>query len=570
MESAGLYYQPPDSEPLFLCGPFAVLGRCAQTDGSRQGVVITLTPERDQSQQLILYRAQLAAGAQPLLQRLLDRGLRVNFTAQAARLLQRFFLELAPALRCQLVERSGWVDDQHFVLGAQVVGRHPERVVIDPAAISFQHESRGNLAKWQTELAALCRGNSRLLFGLSLGFAAPLVPLTGVDAGIFHLKAPTTSGKTSLLHAVASISGSHAEIGSWQVSEAGLEAAALAHNHQLMILDEFAEIPPRKAQSLIYQITNGRGALRARSDGRLRVPSRWQTLVLSTGELSLAEHCARLHVPLAEGQKVRMVDLPALAEEGQGLFENLHGHAHGALLAQTLVEAAQMNYGVALPAYLEQLCATDHQALRRQYQAEERQFLEQYVKSHNAGPLWRVARRFFLVGFAGELASGFGITGWSKGEALQATTRMFEQWLDSLHGQQQQQTQALLELVHTFLEGHAARFVAVGTKAPAGARLAAKLAGYHLQEGGRGHFFVKAQVMTREVLKGWDSDKALEILAEAGLLMPCTNSGKPYINKRLPTGSSPTQRLYHLQTSLPGPQNQLAPKPLQCLDDCFV
>lgn len=546
MHPDGLYYQAPDSEPVYLCGPFEVLGRCAQADGSRQGVVIALALESEKRPPLILYRAQLAAGAQVLLQRLLDRGLRVNNSVQAARHLQRFFLELAPVSWCRLVDRAGWVEDRHFVLAGEVLGAHPEQVVLGPTLVGYPQERRGDLSQWQRELSVLCRGNSRLLFGLSLGFAAPLLPLTGVDAGIFHLNAPTTSGKTSLLHAVASLSGSEAVLGSWQVSEAGLEAAALAHNHQLMILDEFAEIPPGKAQSLIYQMTNGRGALRARSDGRLRMPNHWQTLVLSSGEVSLAEHCARLQVPLAEGQKVRMVDLPALSSKGQGLFENLHGYAHGGLLAQALVEASQTSYGVALPAFLTKLCAMDHQALRRQYLEEERLFLEEQVSKRGDGPLWRVARRFFLAGFAGELASSLGITGWGKGEALQAATRLLQDWQRSLRSQQEQNTLALLEQVHSYLEQHTARFQAVAGPAGTNAPPPSQLAGYRLQEGERTHFFVKARVMTHQILKGWETAKALGVLVETGLLLPCTHTGKSYVNKRLPTTRSSSQRVYHL------------------------
>ena len=35
----------------------------------------------------------------------------------------------------------------------------------------------------------------------------------------------------------------------------------------------------------------------------------------------------------------------------------------------------------------------------------------------------RVAARFALVAFSGELATQFGVTGWNKGEALKAAIR---------------------------------------------------------------------------------------------------------------------------------------------------
>ncbi|MTD33444.1 hypothetical protein [Paludibacterium denitrificans] len=41
----------------------------------------------------------------------------------------------------------------------------------------------------------------------------------------------------------------------------------------------------------------------------------------------------------------------------------------------------------------------------------------------------RVAARFALVAFAGELATRYGVTGWQAGEAFRAARRCFREWL---------------------------------------------------------------------------------------------------------------------------------------------
>ena len=72
-------------------------------------------------------------------------------------------------------------------------------------------------------------------------------------------------------------------------------------------------------------------------------------LLLSSGEIGIAEKVAEdgRGRKVAAGQQVRVLDLPAEAGAGMGLFENLHGFpsadafAHGRSLAGDLVAEAQ-------------------------------------------------------------------------------------------------------------------------------------------------------------------------------------------------------------------------------------
>ena len=53
----------------------------------------------------------------------------------------------------------------------------------------------------------------------------------------------------------------------------------------------------------------------------------------------------------------------------------------------------------------------------------------QLVPEAALGQVQRVRRRFALVAVAGELASETGITGWPKGEAIDAARAVFNAWL---------------------------------------------------------------------------------------------------------------------------------------------
>src|ERR1700738_4531752 len=77
---------------------------------------------------------------------------------------------------------------------------------------------QGSLDDWKTHIADRCTTSSYLIFGLSIGFAAPLLQLTtaqsvgasrvtAIESGGFHFWVCSTRGKTTVQRCVASIFG---------------------------------------------------------------------------------------------------------------------------------------------------------------------------------------------------------------------------------------------------------------------------------------------------------------------------------------------------------------------------
>ena len=66
---------------------------------------------------------------------------------------------------------------------------------------------------------------------------------------------------------------------------------------------------------------------------------RWRLLFLSSGEIGLAEHMASVQRRTRAGQEIRMVEIPADAGAGLGIFEDLHGFENGAAFALALTDA---------------------------------------------------------------------------------------------------------------------------------------------------------------------------------------------------------------------------------------
>jgi uncharacterized protein (DUF927 family) len=66
---------------------------------------------------------------------------------------------------------------------------------------------RDNLKYWRAEVASLCSGNTRLLFAVSVCFAAPMLYPIGGESGGFHFRSNSSDGKTTALRVAASVCG---------------------------------------------------------------------------------------------------------------------------------------------------------------------------------------------------------------------------------------------------------------------------------------------------------------------------------------------------------------------------
>src|SRR5690606_2423746 len=70
------------------------------------------------------------------------------------------------------------------------------------------------------------------------------------------------------------------------------------------------------------------------------------------------------------------------------------------------------------------------------------------------GQVKRAASRLGLIAAAGELATEFGLTGWTKGEALNAALEVFRLWLEGRGGGGSSEAREAIERVREFLVKH--------------------------------------------------------------------------------------------------------------------
>ncbi len=483
-------------------------------------------------------------------EQLLSLGLRIAPGSKARQLLNFYIQSSNPKARARCVSRTGW-HKTSFVLPDETIGSDEtisgsgkERIILQTTSLnSSDYLIAGTLDEWKEKVASLCKGNSRLVFSVSVAFAAPLLNLLGIESGGFHFRGASSTGKTTALYVGASVWGGKEYVQRWRATTNGIEALAASHNDALLCLDELSQVDSNMAGEIAYMLANGTGKARADRRGNSRKVASWKVLFLSTGEISLSDHMVEAGKRAKAGQEVRMVDIPAVTD-GYGLFEYLHGYPNGAAFSQALIQASNAFHGTSARAFLKCLIE-DLEANVSTIKNAMDLFMKALVSDGDDGQVYRVARRFALVGAAGELATSFGITGWDKGDALLSAEACFIDWLEGRGGTGSQEEQAILNQLRRFFELHGDSRFALWD-APPNSKTNNRAGFRRIEADGSTSYFVLSQVFKEEVAAGFDYKQVCKVALKYKLLVPATN-GEFNRSEKLPDIGS--QRCYRFRST---------------------
>jgi putative DNA primase/helicase len=392
-----------------------------------------------------------------VLRPLVSGGFALSPNAARLKLFKAALADLDCGSRVRLVKRTGW-HGPLFVMPSCTIGHLTnERVVFDGRAEAARYEQSGTLQEWKDGVAAPAAGNSRLILAQSTALAGPLNDLLQGEGGGIHLVGGSSLGKTTALVAAGSVWGGGGRAGftqTWRATGNGLESVARAHSGTLLALDELGELDAREAGATAYLLTNGLSKIRATRDADTRPRSEWRIMLLSAGEVGLADKIAEGGRKAKAGQLVRLVDVPADAGAGFGLYEDAKGQ-NPAAFSKAIKQAALQIYGTAGPAFVEAL-ATNPEQMTQQARIMMGQVTARMLEGHRAvdGQLSRVAERFALVAVAGELArTALGLP-WAEGEAKAAARTCFQAWQGTRGGDGPAELVGAVEAIRSAVERH--------------------------------------------------------------------------------------------------------------------
>ncbi|MET3130288.1 putative DNA primase/helicase [Oxalobacteraceae bacterium GrIS 1.11] len=543
----------------WICSPLHITAQSRDAANGEWGYLLEFADADGNPKRWAMPASMLAGDGTQYRSTLLGMGLQIGAGVTAKNQLSVYIQTEKTDQRVRCTDRIGWHDDQ-YVLPDRTIGEGNEKVMFQAAGgVVSQFKQRGTLEQWKSEIAAPCRGNSRMLFCVSAAFAATVLHLARVPSGGFHIWGDSSSGKSTAFKVAGSVFGGKDYPRNWRMTDNALETVAAQHSDALLLLDEIAQVDPKVVGDTVYMLANETGKGRATQTATARKVATWRLLFLSDGEISLANHMEQVGKGTKAGHDVRMAHIPADAGKGFGVYDTLHDFPSGAAMSDHLVNMSHQHYGTAGMAFIEYAVGyveklSDGLSTRIGKMAAE------MCPANSHGQVSRVATRFALVGEAGEIATRAGITGWEPGEATSAARTCFAAWLEGRGGAGNVEHVSILRQVSAFFQLHGeARFVSwhratddhkPNTINRAGFRRMLTSEGiaintnsdHHKAYGDITHpkdaeateqeYFVLPEVFKNEICKGFNPKSVTRLLIERGLLV--TDKDSATRKERLP------------------------------------
>ncbi|MEG3089520.1 DUF927 domain-containing protein [Sphingomonas sp. PB4P5] len=535
----GLYHVESDTRSQRICGRLKVLAKTRDGAGGSWGLLLEWRDDDGKLHRWAMPKATLAGDGSMVREELLSRGLFVSADSKAKARLLEFLTTVDTPSRAQAVTKVGWAGSA-FALPHMTIGdTATDRVIFqNPDAGLHQYGQRGTLEEWQQNVARLAVGNSRLVLMLSAAFVGPCLAPTNEEGGGINIVGPSSCGKTTGLRGATSAWGPPSFMRTWRATGNGLEGVAVQHSETLLCLDELGQLEPKEAGVVAYMLGNGQGKTRSTRSGSSKPAAAWNIMYLSTGEVGLADLAREgktARNPQA-GQEVRILDMPADAGKGMGIFENIGTAPSAENFSRQIKDAAATYYGTAAPAFVEEL-APIRDTVGDIIAASILHFVDEFVAPGSDGQVRRAARRLGLIAAAGELATALGILPWPKGEAYGAAGVMFKAWVARRGGTGAAEDRNILERLNSFVEVHGdARFSPIMTDDSTHHRPAINRAGFYRSKTVAGETVREYLILPepfKEIFAGFDMTRVTTILKQRGFLEP-DSKGKSAQSVTLP------------------------------------
>lgn len=539
-----------ETDPKLICSPLKITAITRDLNSQNWGRLLEFRDRDGNWHKWSMPMEYTATDGTEYRRILLNMGVEIFGGKYTRDILTNYIAGAAPKRRCVCTTKTGWFNGK-FVLPDRVIGQdddNSDHVLFQSMSTGQIFAESGTLDAWKNTVGEMCKGNSRLVFSVCIGLASALLDIMKMDSGGFHFRGGSSTGKSTALRVAASVFGSSHYIRQWRATDNALEAIAAQQNDALLILDEIGQVSPTIVGNIAYMLANGCSKARAnRYANGTREMLHWRLFFLSSGEIGLSEHMKSSNQKSQAGMEMRLLEIPADAGAGFGMFENLHDCDSGAEFADRLKVVADENYGVLFPTWL-QMLVDNKNGLFELIHESKKQFCDAIRPDGATGQTERALDRFALIAVAGELASEWGLTGWDKLEATQAAAKCFQEWVQMRGTAGSVEEKSILDQIRMFFQLHgASRFQEWRT---ADTSTCVNRAGFKRTDpSGSTTFLVFGEVFRDEICRGYDSRTAVKILREAGYLDTNTDKGSSVI--RLP-GFSKSTRCYKINGGIIG------------------
>ena len=166
-----------------VCAPLEVLALARDVDSREWGTLVRFSDPDNKVKQLVIPARSFNGDGSEASGCLLSEGLTI--APKSRQLVIEYLQTQNPEKRARTTNRTGWHgvnNDLVFVLPDGSIGQSDDEWLFsDSKPDSSLFRQRGTLKQWRDHVAALCVGNSRLTFAVSVAFAAPLLHLIEME-----------------------------------------------------------------------------------------------------------------------------------------------------------------------------------------------------------------------------------------------------------------------------------------------------------------------------------------------------------------------------------------------------
>lgn len=504
-----------------ICSPLYVTATTADAYDGSYGRMLRFKNTHGNWREWAMPMAMMAGDGSELRAILLGMGVEIPTVERAS--FTRYLENQHPKDILQCVAQTGWVDAKckAFVLPNGAIGPGAAGVVYQSdSSGDSDFGTAGSLEGWRAGIGAMAVNNPMLALAICTAFAGPILAKVNAESGGPHFIGPSSTGKSSAMAAAVSVWGSPSYKRGWLATSVGIEATAAQFNDALLALDEISECDPAHVGKIVYMLGNGQGKARGARHGGARKMERWRVSVLSNGERSIGTSMAEGGHRIKAGQEVRIFDVPC-GDRPYGVWDELHHYPDSRAFSDGIKNESKAHYGHAGRAFVE--CLAKEEADLGEAIAAIRAVPG--LCGNGEGQEQRVAGRLAVLALAGELATGYGITGWPEGEAIKAAVAGFDAWrsLRADKGGANVEKGQVIKAVTDFLDRHGrSRFSDADAKPDEFDRqpVTHNQAGYWRKTtDGNKVYLINTSGMD-EALKGFDAGRALAYLRDAGMLLP--------------------------------------------------
>ena len=538
-----------------LSGPLIVEAVTYDNRGTTEGRLLKFQTRRGWKN-YVMPMGILAGDGTELAKTLMDMGFKIYspYVSEVKKLIAGYINECEPAQTVATTESTGWHDDVFVLTGDELIGKHPNgrhKIIFSGEQAADIYRAKGTLKEYQEHVIRYCEGNPLLIYCHNMSYMGPVMHLTQMDNAGNNIDGTTSSGKSTAQWIASSVWGppdprtpGGSFTAKWNSTQGSIEQDAVKRNHTIMVIDELGESDAKTAGRTLYQLGSGVEKGRLNEKSQQRTLKTWSCMILSSAEKSIMQHMEEEGRRAYGGQMVRIMNIPADAGMGYGVFKDLHGmleqhdgdaNAAGAALSELIKANSKKYHGVAGREFINRLLNFGEKKAETVLNSIHQGFMKGLPQGAS-GMVRRGAHLYAGNAAAGELAALLGVTGFKPGVSIDAAIEIFISWLKD-NGMGNPEERHALDQLSYFIESNWHNFIRWHEAEPGehGARNIPHPVGYLSED--EEVVYIKPEVFKREASKGYKPEFLVKLLAKKEALL--SSAGRKQFQIRPPNAKKP-------------------------------